>query len=335
MISKNLSLNNNSIDPFLLAPYCKAAIWGGQHLHNEYGKVSELDNIAESWECSTHPDGPSIVASGRHKGELLTDVLKKYPEYLGTHQKTKGELPILVKFIDAQRDLSIQVHPDDEYAKRFENGQLGKTEMWYSLKAAQGAKIIHGFRQDMDKPLLRKALEDGSVEKYMNAVTVRPNDVFFINAGTVHGIGAGNLIAEIQESSNLTYRLYDYNRVDKNGKRRELHIDKALDVATLESNAAPRQPMRVLKYKCGSAAELLCRCKYFQVERVLVNTEAYGHVYKWYMNDSSFQVILCIEGSGKMLGSGLRYKAGDCIFCPAGIGFVGMEGNAQLLKIQC
>lgn len=337
MISKNLSLNDNCIEPFLLTPCCKEAIWGGQRLRDEYGKVSDLDNIAESWECSTHPDGPSVVASGKHKGELLTDVLKKHPEYLGTHPRTKGELPILVKFIDAQKDLSIQVHPDDEYAMKHEHGQLGKTEMWYVLQAYKGAKLIHGFRTDMDKQVLRKSLQDGSIESYVNSVDVQQDDVFFIKAGTVHGIGEGNVIAEIQESSNLTYRLYDYNRIDKNGKKRELHIDKALAVANFKSNAAPKQPVRVLKYKQGSATELLCRCKYFQVERVLVNNIENHTTLDFAADSMSFKVMLCITGSGSVIwGEGkLHIVKGDCVFIPASSPKLKLCGNFNFLSIRC
>ena len=131
--------------PFLLQSACKEALWGGQKLKEHFGKQADLDNIAESWECSTHPEGPSTVTTGEHKGMLLTEVLQKYPEYLGTHPRSKGELPILIKFIDARQKLSVQVHPDDEYAKLYERGQLGKTEMWYVLEADKDAELIYGF----------------------------------------------------------------------------------------------------------------------------------------------------------------------------------------------
>ena len=144
--------------------------------------------------------------------------------------------------------MSVQVHPSDEYAEEHENGQLGKTEMWYVLDAGKGAELVYGFNRDVTGNLVRVSVENGEVTNLLNHVEVHKNDLFFIESGTVHAIGAGCLIAEIQESSNLTYRLYDYGRVDKNGKPRELHIDKALDVANMKSSASPRQPMRVLKY---------------------------------------------------------------------------------------
>ena len=192
----------------------------------------------------------------------------KYLEYLGERHKGETTLPILVKLIDARKDLSVQVHPDDDYAKMKEHGQLGKTEMWYVLDAARDAKLIYGLRQDCTKKEMQKALAEGTVMKYLQKVPIHKDDLFFIPAGTIHAIGAGALVAEIQESSNLTYRLYDYDRIGKDGKKRELHIDKALDVADLHGSAEPRQPLRVLKYRPGMASELLIRCKYFEVYRM-------------------------------------------------------------------
>ncbi|MEQ2724432.1 type I phosphomannose isomerase catalytic subunit, partial [Phascolarctobacterium faecium] len=197
MTSKNLNWKNRKTvykpRPFLLQPACKEALWGGQKLKEHFGKQADLDNIAESWECSTHPEGPSTVVTGEHKGMLLTEVLRKHPEYLGTHPRSKGELPILVKFIDARQKLSVQVHPDDEYAKLYERGQLGKTEMWYVLEADKDAELIYGFYSDMDSVAVRQSLANGTIEKYLQKVKVQQDDVFYIPAGTVHGIGAGNL----------------------------------------------------------------------------------------------------------------------------------------------
>lgn len=337
MISKKLSLKNKTVKPFLMQPFCKEALWGGQRLQHDFGKIAALDNIAETWECSTHPDGPSTVITGEHKGLLLSEVLQKHPEYLGTHPRTKGELPILVKFIDARQKLSVQVHPDDEYAKVHENGQLGKTEMWYVLDADEEAELIYGFYSDIDKATLLKSAVDGTLEKYLQKVKVYKDDVFYIKAGTVHGIGAGNLIAEVQESSNLTYRLYDYNRVDKDGKQRELHIEKAVAVADVHGKATPRQPLRVLRYSRGSATEFLCRCKYFQVERMLLNTEEQQIIAELSIGSNSFQVLLCIAGQGKLLleDENVDYQKGNCIFIPANAGKLRLCGAAQFLKICC
>lgn len=342
MTSKNLNWKNRKTvykpRPFLLQPACKEALWGGQKLKEHFGKQADLDNVAESWECSTHPEGPSTVATGEHKGMLLTEVLQKHPEYLGTHPRSKGELPILVKFIDARQKLSVQVHPDDEYAKLYERGQLGKTEMWYVLEADKDAELIYGFYSDMDSVAVRQSVKDGTIGRYLQKVKVRQDDVFYIPAGTVHGIGAGNLIAEVQESSNLTYRLYDYDRTDKQGQKRELHIEKALAVANLKGQQPPRQPLRVLRYTPGCATEFLCRCKYFQVERMLLNTEGKNKLAELYIGSSSFQALLCLDGGGHILmedNEKLAYSKGNCIFIPANTEKLQLCGRSQFLKISC
>ena len=232
----------------------------------------------------------------------------------------------------------MQVHPNDEYARIHENGQKGKTELWYVLDAVDEAKLVYGFRHDMDKETLRESLEKGEVEKYLQTVTIRRDDVFYIEAGTVHAIGAGALIVEIQESSNLTYRLYDYNRVDKSGLKRALHIDKALEVAKLQGSARPRQPLRVLKYQRGCASELLCRCRYFQVERLQVNTERCRELVDFQADNASFQVLLCIDGCGVFFdgdGVALPFFRGDCFFAPADSQLVKIHGKAQFLKVTC
>lgn len=260
--------------PFLLSPAAKDYIWGGTRLREEYNKHIDVTPLAETWECSTHPDGPSRVASGAFAGEKLVDVLRAHPEFIGTHPKTDGEggLPVLIKFIDAARDLSVQVHPSDEYARTHEHGQLGKTEMWYVLEAAPGASLVYGFRQDLTRPMLAASLEDDTVEQYLQKVEIHRGDVFLIESGTVHAIGAGAMIVEIQESSNLTYRMYDYHRLGKDGKPRELHIAKALDVVDLRQKPLPEQLQRACEEHDGYSVELLEQCKYFRTERLRLDT---------------------------------------------------------------
>jgi mannose-6-phosphate isomerase len=335
MISRNMSSNAR---PFLLKPVGKDYLWGGVRLKEEYNKDIDMYPLAETWECSTHPDGVSKAGSGEHKGQLLSDVLKEHPEYLGTHPRSGDELPILIKLIDADKDLSVQVHPDDEYAAEHENGSLGKSEMWYVLDAADDARLVYGFKHDMDRHTLRESLRDGTIEKHLRKVPIKKNDVFFIDAGTVHAIGAGSLIAEIQESSNLTYRLYDYGRIDKNGRQRTLHIDKAMDVASLKSSIEPRQPMRVLRYRPGCAVEMLCRCSYFQVERMLLNTGKSGVTMQSSYN--SFVVLLCVDGNAVLKmedGSKdtIALDKGSCIFVPADSVSFELTGKATLLKVGC
>lgn len=260
--------------PFLLSPAAKDYIWGGTRLREEYNKHIDVTPLAETWECSTHPDGPSRVASGAFAGEKLVDVLRVHPEFIGTHPKTDGEggLPVLIKFIDAARDLSVQVHPSDEYAWTHEHGQLGKTEMWYVLEAAPGASLVYGFRQDLTRAMLAASLEDDTVEQYLQKVEIHRGDVFMIESGTVHAIGAGAMIVEIQESSNLTYRMYDYHRLGKDGRPRELHIAKALDVVDLRQKPLPEQLQREREEHDGYSVELLEQCKYFRTERIHLDT---------------------------------------------------------------
>lgn len=206
-------------EPFLLHPAGKDYLWGGNRLHTLFGKQIPLHPLAETWECSTHPDGCSIVASGVDKGKTLTEVLQQHPEFLGAKTSGTGDLPVLVKLIDAAKDLSVQVHPDDAYAQQYEHEPNGKTEMWYILEAEPEASLIYGFSKPMQPEQLDTCLKENTILSYLQKIPVKKGDVFLIPAGTVHAIGAGIVLAEIQQSSNLTYRLYDYNRTDATGKK--------------------------------------------------------------------------------------------------------------------
>ncbi len=330
--------------PFKLSPVGKDYLWGGDRLKSEYGKKMKLKPLAESWECSTHADGLCVASDGEHAGQTLRDILAAHPEYIGSHPDVTGlnpgELPILVKLIDAKEDLSIQVHPDDEYAKAHEGGR-GKTEMWYVLDAASDSRLIYGLSVDSDAAELKQAVEDKRVMDFLQKVPVERNDVFYVEAGTIHAIGAGVLLAEIQESSNLTYRLYDYDRIDKNGKKRTLHIDKALEVSDLNRAGQPRQPMRVLKYDPGVARELLCRCKYFEVYRMLINTTGRRTI-PFVADELSFRVLLCIDGEGEFRYTSdtdgkrhiMQMNKGECIFVPADSVHIGLSGTLSLLDIR-
>ena len=321
--------------PFLLKPSGKDYLWGGNRLNEEFAKDMEETPLAETWECSTHPDGPSYVSSGEYEGKTLAEVLKCHPEFLGEHASVMGKFPILIKLIDAKQNLSVQVHPSDIYAREHENGQLGKTEMWYVLDAAKDARLVYGLTHNCSRGTIRSAVKNGTVGKYLQKIPVKKDDLFFIESGTIHAIGAGTLIAEIQENSNLTYRLYDYDRTDKHGRKRELQVEKALDVANLTGSAEPRQPLRVLRYRQGVASELLCRCKYFEVHRMLVNTERRQHVH-YRADEVSFRVLLCINGCGTIGfdDETLNIYKGDCLFIPADSEVLSIHGQLQFLDVR-
>lgn len=346
MTSKSMSCK-----PLLLRPVGKDYLWGGNRLREEYGKDLKLEPLAETWECSTHPDGSSVVAEGECAGLCLDEVLRLHPEWLGNRHyrecsilgaeengRTMAELPILIKLIDAAKDLSVQVHPEDEYALVHEN-QLGKTEMWYVLDAEPGAKLVYGFAHDVTREQVLESLQNGTIIDYLQQVPVHKNDVFFVQPGTVHAIGAGVLLAEIQENSNVTYRLYDYDRVDKNGCKRPLHVEKALEVMSLKRADSPRQQIRLMRYQLGSAKEILCRCQYFQVDRVLVSRE-----YHMRVEATSFQVLLILDGKLEVVcvpddadtavnSSVMTIRKGDCVFLPADCGQLIVRGEGQLLQI--
>ena len=313
-----------------LIPSGKDYLWGGTRLKDEYGKKIDMTPLAESWECSVHPDGPCHVANGRYKGKTLKEVLEEHPEYIGT--KANGEFPILAKFIDAKKDLSIQVHPDDEYAREKEKDN-GKTEMWYIIDADEGASLIYGFKHKISKEILEGAIKKAELDKHLQKVEVHKGDLFFVPAGTVHGIGKGILLAEVQESSNVTYRVYDYDRVDKNGKKRELHFDKAVQV--MDMGVAPdiKQKKRIVKYYPGCSRELLCRCKYFETERIQVTKG-----FSFSVMENSFQVLMCLDGYGQVEVDGdkpVRFSKGETVFLPAGIGRCLIIGDTSVLKIRC
>ena len=319
-------------EPFLLQPAGKDYLWGGNRLHTLFGKQLPLHPLAETWECSTHPDGCSIVASGIDKGKTLAEVLQQHPEFLGTKTSATGDLPVLIKLIDAAKDLSVQVHPDDAYAQQYEHEPNGKTEMWYILEAEPGASLIYGFSKPMQPEQLDTCLKENTILSYLQKIPVKKGDVFLIPAGTVHAIGAGIVLAEIQQRSNLTYRLYDYNRTDATGKKRPLHVEKAKAVIQFSANQPPqmKQPMQ---QKNGYRVQCLCKCPYFCTTLLTIQTAC-----DWtnYQPDSdTFQVLLCISGSGTMQTkeNALSFQNGDCIFLPAHSSMERLTGTAELLQI--
>ena len=212
-----------------LAPACKDYLWGGTKLITDYGKRYDGARLAETWELSGHPDGPSVLTSGPDAGKTLAEYLAAHPGALGEHGRKFAELPVLIKLIDAAKDLSIQVHPDDAYARAHE-GQNGKTEMWYVLSAEPDAFLYCGFSRDISRDELKRRIADNTLPEVLRRVNVKAGDTVFIPAGTIHAICRGIVVAEVQQSSNVTYRVCDYGRLGPDGKPRALHIAQALDV---------------------------------------------------------------------------------------------------------
>lgn len=313
--------------PFYLSPAYKDYLWGGEKLRTLYGKQTDLVPLAESWELSAHPDGLSVVASGEYAGQSLAAVLSQFPDLLGTGCPS-GDLPILIKLIDAKQQLSVQVHPFEAYAQKVEHSH-GKTEMWYVLQADPGAQLLYGFKQKLSKQEFRSRIADGSLLNVINAVEVRPGDVLFIEAGTLHGIGAGIVVAEIQQNSNCTYRIFDYNRRDKNGELRPLHVEKAVDVTCLEPPTRGLRPLGDEVFHAGYTETLLGKCEYFTVTRLRITQSAICNA-----SADSYHALLCIDGCCDLSACGTTFpmKKGQTVFVPAGTGEYLLSGCAEILQ---
>ena len=294
--------------PLLLKPVCKEIIWGGDRLKKHYNKVCDLAKLAETWELTTRGDGMSVIANGECEGMTLGD-------YLG------GEVcPLLIKFIDARDDLSIQVHPADEYALANE-GEFGKTEMWYIVEADEGARIVYGTKRAFTREEFVAAVEAGALEELMNYTPVKAGDIFFIPSGLVHAIGSGCLIAEIQQNSNITYRVYDYNRRQPDGSLRQLHVEKALDVI----RHFTEDDIEAIRYEKGRPEGAVASCKYFTVSKFKGDAEIDVCC--------DFAHLLCLGGTGSITGGNVTVEIakGDSIYLPAGIGKVSVKGDAELI----
>ena len=304
-----------------LKPSCKDYIWGGNRLSKEYGIEYDGSVLAEAWELSCHPDGPSYISNGEYAGKTLKEYIEEEgKEVLGSNCRRFRDFPILTKFIDAKDNLSIQVHPDNRFALRNE-GQYGKTEMWYVMDAGKDAFLYYGFQRKITKEEFARRIEDDTLLEVLNAVPVQKGDVLFIESGTIHAIGKDILIAEIQQNSNVTYRVYDYGRVGKDGKKRDLHIEKALAVTN-----------RVPIVKDGSCYPHVADCDYFTVDKLNLD----GHIMKKMegnVSGASFESILMLDGEGTIScqGESLKFKKGDSFFLSAGSGIYTIEGRCDAL----
>lgn len=311
-----------------LTPAIKDYIWGGTRLSKEFDMISFTDKQAEAWVLSCHSAGENIIENGEFQGRTLSDVLKNEGKaYLGTNCERFSDFPILIKLIDAKDNLSVQVHPDDEYAMRVE-GEFGKTEAWYIVDCDDDAEIIYGFKKDITKEQFRQSIEDNTLLDYVNRVKVKKGDIYFIEAGTLHAICKGILLAEVQQNSNTTYRVYDYGRL-QNGKPRELHVDKAVDVTSTKALDCSGAPMGKETVKDGYRETLLTKCGLFTVKRLEITEKAVITA-----DETSFVSLVCLEGNGVVMhgDSCVTLYKGESLFVPAAFGEFEILGNLTVIE---
>ena len=313
-----------------LSPFVADNIWGGTRLITEYGIKTDKDPAAEAWVLSCHPAGPSTVLNGKFEGKTSQEVYLADKSICGTKGEKYEFFPLLIKFIDAKRDLSIQVHPDDEYAMRVE-GEFGKTEAWYILDCEPDAELILGFNRNVTVEEFKKAAQSDAMMDICNRVKVKKGDVFFIESGTMHAICKGILLAEVQQNSNTTYRIYDYGRLGKDGKPRELHVDKAADVTKPCPPSIPDSSKREVEKFDNATRSKLTSCDLFTMYELSVNGE-----YSSVCDEQSFVSLLCLEGSAEIecADEKLTMKKGESIFIPANKGKFTINGNVKILETR-
>ena len=288
-------------------PVFKDYIWGGAKLKSEFGKVTDLDPVAESWELAAHKDGTSGFAGENFD---LAALFNEHRELIGTNADKFERFPMMIKLIDAKNNLSVQVHPSDEYALKNENS-YGKTEMWYVAEAEEGAGLYIGFDRDVAEAEFRTLIAENRLQEVLHFIPVKPGEWHFIEAGTVHAIGKGVVIAEVQQNSNLTYRLYDYGRVGADGKPRELHVEKGVKVSKLTAYTPDKRTS----------------CEYFSCESVALQGEK-----TFVAGKESFVAFVIMDGAFTV--DGVRYKKGDTVFVPAGYGAFTLSGEAKLVSVR-
>ncbi len=313
--------------PLQFEPILKERIWGGTKLKTFLNKPITSNITGESWEISTVENDVSIVVNGSFKGKSLIELINEFPEaVLGTrvYAQFGKQFPLLFKYIDAREDLSIQLHPNDELAKKRHNS-FGKTEMWYVMQADTDARLIVGFKEKSSPEEYIKNLNNKTLLTILDTKKVKQGDVFMLDTGTIHAIGAGIVIAEIQQTSDITYRVYDFDRVDANGKTRELHIDLALEALNYEKIQAQR-----FYSKTENIANEIVNCNYFTTNFIQLDGNIEIH-----KNQTSFTVYMCVEGDFKLTfdNESYSYKKGDTVLIPAAITDFQLSGKATILEI--
>ena len=314
--------------PLKFQPIYKRRVWGGKNLESVLRRELPWPSIGESWELSANTEGTSVVSNGFLAGKNLTEVIQQYgKEILGENfQHCQQRFPLLIKFIDANDKLSVQVHPDDQYAFANE-GEAGKTELWYILEAKPGAKLIYGLKPGTSAEVFQQALENNRVNDVLNEIEVKGGEVIFIPAGTIHAIGEGILLAEIQQNSNVTYRVHDWNRLGLDGKPRQLHIKQALDVINYSK---PYPKLKgITRKENGFQSTFFAHCPHFTVE-ILEIEKRYTSVERM----DRFEVLLCVQGSFSIIydGVGEDFGLGETVLMPASLGDYKIEGKGKIIK---
>jgi len=313
--------------PLQFEPILKERIWGGTKLKTYLNKPIMSNSTGESWEISTVENDVSVVSNGVYKGKSLNDLINEFPEaILGTtvYAKFGKQFPLLFKYLDARDDLSIQVHPNDKLAKERHNS-FGKTEMWYVMQADENARLILGFKEKSSAEEYVQNLKNKTLLTILDTKTVKQGEVYFLETGTVHAIGAGTLIAEIQQNSDITYRLYDFDRVDANGNLRDLHIDLALEAINYETVEAQKDYL-----KKENVSNSLVDCRFFTTNIIPLNGEV-----KVNKSQNSFTVYMCVDGSFEMTinKETFQYCKGDTLLIPASLTDFQFNGQASILEI--
>lgn len=312
--------------PIHFKPILKERIWGGNKLQS-LGKELSKDNIGESWEISMIDTDVNIVTNGIYKEKSLAELIDLYPnEILGSkvYQKYGKQFPLLFKFLDAKTDLSIQLHPNDELAKK-RHSSFGKTEMWYVMQADENSRIILGFKNESSPEEYLDHLKNKTLPSVLQEYYVKKGDVFFIETGTIHAIGGGILLAEIQQTSDITYRVYDWDRVDDNGNERELHVDLALDAIDYH-----KKDPKIEYVKQEDQSVKLVDCPYFTT-----NIISLASTYKISKNSDCFLVYICTEGNAQLIvnNTSFEIKQGETVLIPAQLTSFALSGNATLLEV--
>lgn len=311
--------------PIKVSYVAKSRIWGGENLCRIFGKENGGENIGETWELTVRDDEMSSIMNGAHAGMTLGEYIEGDKSVLGS-KYDGGRFPLLIKFIDAQDKLSVQVHPDDDYAAANEKDP-GKTEMWYIVDAAEGAKLVYGLADGISRDDFAAAVASGNIDSAMGYTPVKKGEVYFIPSGMLHAIGEGIIIAEIQQNSDLTYRVYDYDRRDSEGKTRELHVEKSLAVV----RPFTEDEVNAIRFEAKDESddgETLAHCRYFRVKKLDIDGER-----ALFAADDSFASVLCLSGEGEIVFEGEKYpiKAGDSYFIPASMKDYKIVGSTEII----